>query len=398
MKKKDHTACLHLIYQEVYIFLAHFTSLLHINEDQTGFISGRFVGENTRMVYYTIEYCASYDRPGLLIVLDLLKAFDTIEWKFILEVLERFQFGNIFIDMIKLCQFNSTSRVEQNGYLSTPIILKRGCRQGDTLSPYAFVMCAEILSHVIREKGDIRGIVVHGEESKVSQYADDTTLLVREDLQSVTNIIRVLKWFKTVSGLDINKEKTKVVKFGTTRGSNIPWQGKFGFNWSNKFESLGIHYDMNKLSEITDLNIQRKLGEIQQLIQIWSTRNLPPYGKVTIIKSLIISKITHMLLSLPSPSLSCFNYLNNAFAKFLWCGNSPKWRKEILEGEIHHGGLKLHNLPLFDKSLKLSRLKRYLGSNISGLSFPMISNYGKCLLMNLISWINLKKQRQTNFG
>ena len=53
-------------------------------------------------------------------------------------------------------------------------------------------MCAEILSHVIREMGDIWGIVVHGEESIVSQYADDTTLLVREDLQSVTNIIRVL--------------------------------------------------------------------------------------------------------------------------------------------------------------------------------------------------------------
>ena len=49
---------------------------------------------------------------------------------------------------------------------------------------------------------------MHGEESKVSQYADDTTLMVREDLQSVTNIIS-LKWFKTVSGLDINKEKQR---------------------------------------------------------------------------------------------------------------------------------------------------------------------------------------------
>ena len=114
-------------------------------------------------------------------------------------------------------------------------------------------------------------------------------------------------------GLDINKEKTKVVKLGAIRGSNIPYQGKFGLNWSNNFEILGIHYDMNKLSEITHLNIQRKLGEIQQVIRIWSTRNLTPYGKVTIIKSLLISKITHMLLSLPSLSLSCFNDLNNAF-------------------------------------------------------------------------------------
>ena len=277
-------------------------------------------------------------------------------YRYLMEAIENlsklaifiFKFGDTFIDMIKLCQYNSTSKVEQNGYLSSPFILKRGCRQGDPLSPYVFVMCAEILSHVIREKGDIRGIVVHGEESKVSQYADDTTLLVREDIQTVTNIIRVLNWFRDVSGLDINKEKTKVVKLGALRDSNIPWQGKFGFNWAEKLEILGIHYDMNKLNEITVLNIQRKLGEIQQLIRIWSTRNLTLYGKVTIIKSLLISKITHMLLSLPSPSPSCFNELNNAFSKNLWCGKPPKWKKEILEGEIHHGGLKLHNLLLFD--------------------------------------------------
>ena len=229
---------------------------------------------------------------------------------------------------------------------------------------------SKILSHVVREKGDIRGIVLHGRESKVSQYADDTTMLLREDLQTITNIVRMLKWFKSVSGLDINKEKTKVVKLGALRDSNIPWQGKFGFNWSKKFEILGIHYNMDKFNDITDLNVQRKLGEIEQLIRIWSTCNLTPYGKVTIIKSLLISKITHMLLSLPSPSSSCINDLNNTFSKFLWSGKPPKWRKEILEGEIFHGGLKLHNIALFDKSLKLSWLKRYLVSSSKWTIFP----------------------------
>ena len=64
-----------------------------------------------------------------------------------------------------------------------------------------------------------------------------------------------------------------MVKLGATRGSSIPWQGKFGFNWADDFEILGIQYNMKKLHEITDLNIQRKMGEIQKLIRIWSTRN-----------------------------------------------------------------------------------------------------------------------------
>ena len=107
----------------------------------------------------------------------------------------------------------------------------------------------------------------------------------------------------------------------------------------------------------------RKLGEIKKLIRVWQNGNKTPYSKVTIIKSLLLSKITHMLLSLPSPNFLSIKELNNAFSNFLWGGKPPKWRKEILEGEICHGGLKLHNIQLFDKTFKLSWLKRFLKSN-----------------------------------
>ena len=116
-----------------------------INEDQTGFISGRFIGENTQMIYDTINYCEEENKKGLLIILDFFKAFDTIEWPFIEDVFKIFYFGEDFINMIKLFQKNSTSRVEQNGHLSEPIVLARGFRQGDPLSPYLCTLCGDIV-------------------------------------------------------------------------------------------------------------------------------------------------------------------------------------------------------------------------------------------------------------
>ena len=158
----------------------------------------------------------------------------------------------------------------------------------------------------------------------MSQYVDDLTLLIQEDLNSVVEVLLILKWFKMVSGLDINKDKTIIVIIGASRGRSILLQGEFGFEWAANIETLGIYYDINHMNEITDINIFRKLGEIKKIIRIWQPRNRTPYGKVTIIKSLLLSKITHMLLSLPSQNFICITELNNAFCSFLWSGKHPK--------------------------------------------------------------------------
>ena len=132
-----------------------------ISNNQTGFISNRFIGENTRLLYDTIDYCHTQNIDGLLIVVDYAKAFDTIEWNYVDQCLCLFNFGEGLINWSKLLRTNSVSRVEQNGHFTGNIELSRGCRQGDPVSPYIFVLCAELLSHVIREKSDIKGIEVH---------------------------------------------------------------------------------------------------------------------------------------------------------------------------------------------------------------------------------------------
>ena len=275
-----------------------------VNPDQTGFIANRFIGDNTQLLYDTINHCEMENKEGLIIVLDFAKAFDTIEWSYIYSCMEMFGYGDKFITMIKLLHNESTSVVENNGNFSNNIPLSRGCRQGDPISPYIFVLCAEILSHCIRECGDIKGIEVNGTEIFISQYADDTTLFLEGTLKAIKRLMSILKWFKNVSGLGINVDKTKAVKLGATRDRSLYWEGRYGMEWTNKFTVLGIDYDVNDMGEITSTNIEKKIIDIKKLIRLWQARKLSPYGKVTVFKSLFLSKITHLLLSLPSPKKS----------------------------------------------------------------------------------------------
>ena len=113
--------------------------------------------------------------------------------------------------------------------------------------------------------------------------------------------MRVLEWFKKISGLSVNKEKTKVIKIGPLRDRSITWEGKYGLKWTDEFDVLGISYNINNMGEITELNISDKIKDIKKLISVWKIRKLTPYGKVVLIKSLLYSKFTHILLSLPSP-------------------------------------------------------------------------------------------------
>ena len=160
----------------------------------------------------------------------------------------------------------------------------------------------------------------------------------------------ILKWFKQVSGLNINKEKTNVDTIGTSRGRSIPWQDKFSFKWAKTFEILGIYYNINKIKEITALNVHRKMGEIKKLIFTWQSRNLIPDDKLTILNHCDYQNLPLYLCFFLALNFLCFKEISNTFSNFSWYGKPPKCRKEILEGNIYHVGLKLYNIKRFYKT------------------------------------------------
>ena len=147
-----------------------FKLVLHnlIHEDQKGFIAGRFIGENIRLIYDVLFETKNQNIPGLLLSIDFEKAFDTVSWKFISKTLDYFNFGDSVKKWIKLFQNGAESSILQNGFISEFFYLKRGCRQGDPISPYIFLLCAEILGQMVRKNKNIKGIKINNKEYKMS--------------------------------------------------------------------------------------------------------------------------------------------------------------------------------------------------------------------------------------
>ena len=137
--------------------------------------------------------------PGLLLSIDFEKAFNTFSWSFIPDVLDYFNFGISFKAWVGLFKKGPETCILQNGFMSKVFNLRRGCRQGDPISTYLFILCAEILGKMVRKNNDIKGIIINGKEYKLSQYADDTQLILDGTEKSLKAALDLLKTYYTLT-------------------------------------------------------------------------------------------------------------------------------------------------------------------------------------------------------
>ena len=332
-----------------------------ISTTQTGFLSGRYIGENTRYIYDLMSYTENNNIPGLLMLLDFEKAFDTVAWSFLYKVLYFFGFGDNLIKWVRILNTEIKASILQCGFLSEQLDIQRGCRQGDPVAPYLFILCAEILSILIKNNQDIKGIIIQGKENKISQYADDTTLLLDGSKKSLFAAIDTLDLFSKISGLLINCEKTKLVWIGSKKfSSQVFHHTRWKLDWNaTDFCLLGIDFTVN-LTEMVELNYNKQIPKINALLSQWKKRILTPIGRVTVLKSLIIPKLNHLIISLPNPPVHYIKSLNKMFFHFIWGSNSDRVKRDILTQDQLNGGLNMINIENFITSLKCSWIKRIM--------------------------------------
>ena len=340
------------------------------------------MGDNLRLIYDLMHYLDLHQLPGILLCLDFEKAFDSVDWEFMIKVLKAYGFGEEICGWIETFYKNIKSNVVVNGQSTQWFNIERGCRQGDPVSPYLFILVVEIMAIMIREDSNIKGVSINGIEHKISQFADDTQLFNNGDVMSFEKSIQVINKFGKVSGLFLNNTKTQAIWLGSKKHSKEKHMSNLNLDWNPKyFKILGVWFTTD-LHEIEAKNYAEKMSEVQILFNIWSKRSITPLGRIAILKSLILSKLVYLWLLLPNPPDDSVSRLQLLCYKFVWSNKQDRISRKISIKNIRHGGMGIPDIRKYISALKLTWIRKLANTNhkwknICTNLYPFLNNLNK---------------------
>ena len=314
-----------------------------INEDQTAFIKGRFIGENVRMALDVINFARENDKKGLFPLCDWEKAYDSVSWEYLRHAVRKFGFGPNFLRWVDLVYPSDnaqsiSAQIQLNGHLSRPYQINRGLRQGCPLSCSLFLMCIEPLLERIRSCRLIKGFSFGDTEIKVSAYADDLLLITDGEPTSLRESIKCMNEFYIASGLKLNDKKTRPMWIGPNSGVERRICPEIELGWRDgPAEYLGVLLNQNE-RDVAELNYARKINALKGKLAPWGSKGLTPYGKVHILKTEALSQLTYLMSVLSRPSVKQLSEINRIIFKFIW-ETTDKIKRKTLMNDMKKGGL-----------------------------------------------------------
>ena len=357
-----------------------------ISNDQTAYIKGRYMDTNIRLVSDVIDYFDMMEESGFLLMLDFKKAFDSIEWNFLLRALRYFNFGPTFIKWVETIYSKPEACIKNNGHISDTFKISRGIRQGCPVSALLFITCVEILGIKVRSSQCLAGFNFGYPQKpiKISQYADDAIMFMN-DRNEMCSALNILEKFGDVSGLILNVEKCE----GFWLGEKMQQENcnLFGIKWPEQFRCLGIYLGYNRpLNDIR--NWYEKLDDIEITLKKWKDRNLSLFGRVQILKTFGLSKLILPASTIVIPK-DIVKKIDKIFYKFLWKSTDKVKRNKVIHS-VEQGGLAMINTQAFLNSLVANWTNRILEAdpNLHGwvqLSRMFLKSFdfnGLCVLFN----------------
>ena len=187
-----------------------------ISKSQSAFIVDRLITDNVLIAFESLHHMKTNctRRTGFMALkLDISKAYDRVEWCFLENFLLKMGFQESWVAMIMECITTVTYSILVNGEPKGLITPTKGLRQGDPLSPYLFLFCAEGLNAILNqasESGDIHGFPICRNGPKLTHlfFADDCLLFCRSTLEECEKIQQILAYYEEASGQVINRDQT----------------------------------------------------------------------------------------------------------------------------------------------------------------------------------------------
>jgi hypothetical protein len=389
-----------------------------IGRGQKGFLKYKNMGTCIQNVVDGIaDSWANREQMGTLMI-DFVKAFDSIEHEFVSKSMKFFGFGPVLCNMVRTLLKDRRACIDLNSCHGSYFEIARGAPQGDRASPYIFIICIEIL--ILKLESDESNLIQGRERSVplrnrgenfwnqlLEAFADDLTVLFKWSINALGRIIVILNEFGAMSGLNINKSKTNLMISG------IEWEGgeeALGIKIVKQCKLLGIKIDY-KAKEL-DTNWVECCRKVWGLIYYWNQFRLTLTGRVMVAKTFLMSQTTFYMGVIPA-NKNKLSEIEDAIGKYV-CGNL-KIAKDRWHNRPEQGGLGLIKLDELDTAIKCGWVNRWVkegivkrditGRSVLGLArtsaelldFRRIQNSKlPCAISIAQAWCNFRKKYYEN--
>ncbi|GJY73440.1 RNA-directed DNA polymerase, eukaryota [Tanacetum coccineum] len=261
-----------------------------VHEVQSAFISGRQILDGPFILNEILQWCKTKKKQSLIFKVDFEKAFDSVRWDFLDDVLKKFGFGNKWCDWIQSCLTSSRGSILVNGSPTKEFQFCKGLFEAvDPLSPFLFILIMESL-HLsfqrVVDSGMFKGLNLSNSMCLSHMfYADDVVFVGKWSDENINTLTNVLECFHRASGLKINMSKSKIMGVNVDENKVNLAASKLGcLSLYNPFSYLGTKVgDMMSRAQAW----KEVVDKVKNHLSKWKMKALSIGGRLTLLKSVL---------------------------------------------------------------------------------------------------------------